>query len=214
MTTVHTVRAVLGFSTKKISVLNAGTRNIYSKMSVDQQQFPNPIPSMPTYLGLITALEASQPAVNSRTKGASTIRNNAATALTSGTKQLLTGVQILADTSPENAAAIVLASGFKVAAVRPHLLSPVMLTNAKPVGTVTVRAYVALLTGNTHKSVSYSWQYSIDGEKTWINLPVTPLSRTTITGLAPMTVVAARVAVTVGKLPITDWSAPGTLTVV
>ena len=95
----------------------------------------------------------------------------------------------------------------------PHVQTPVTLVNGKPVGTVTLRAYVALLTGRTFRSVSYSWSYSIDGEKTWLNLPVTAISRTTITGLAPLTTVSARVAVTVANQPISDWSPPSTLVV-
>ena len=207
------VRAALGFSASNMDKLTAGAKNIYSKMSSDVQQFPSPVPNMPTYLGLLTSLESAQPAVRSGIKGASVSRNNAANALVSGTKQILSYVQALADASPENAAAIIIAAGFAVAVVPSNPLSPLMLKNGTPSGTVLLRAYVHLLTGGTTKSVCYAWQYSVDGQKTWVSLPVTPVSRTTITGITPLTTLAARVAVTVGKQPMSDWSPVSTIAV-
>ena len=214
MSTVHhAVRAVLGFKTGSIPILMAGARNVYSKMSADTAQYPSPDPTMPQYLGLITDVDAAQPLVHSRTRGATSPRNVKAGALVTGSKRLLGYVQSLADTSPEIAAQIIVNSGFKVAGVSLHALTPVMLKNGKPTGTVIVRAFVKLLTGGSKAAVSFSWSYSVDGEKTWINLPVTPIGRTLITGLTALTTVAVRVAVTVGKLPIGEWSPASTLIV-
>ena len=76
-----------------------------------------------------------------------------------------------------------------------------------------LRANVALLTEGTTKAVAYAWSYSTDGEKTWLTLPMTAIGKTTITGLAPMTTVAARVAIVVRNLPVGDRSPVSTLVV-
>jgi hypothetical protein len=208
----HRVRAILGFSTTKIAILLLGAKNIYTKMSAAVQQFPSPVVSMAALLGLIQALEAAQPAVVARTKGASTIRNNAVTPLVVALQYLLSYVQNLCDLSPDLAATIIAAAGMRVHANGQHLKAPLTLTNGKPSGTVILRAFAALLTqGKKHGS--YSWSYSVDGEKTWLSLPSTSIASTTITGLTPATTVAARVAVAVGKQPLSAWSAVVTLVV-
>ena len=208
---IRKVKATLGFSTSKMDGLTAGARNIYTKMSADVQHFPSPVPSMPTYLGLITSLESAQPAVASRTKGAVGPRNNAARALVSGTKHLLSYVQTVADASLDSAETIIVAAGFTVATDTQHVKAPVTLKIGPQSGTVLAYANVAFLVGSTSKSVSYSWMYSVDGQKTWVSLPVTPISRTIVTGIAPMTTVAVRVAVTVGTAQMSDWSQVSTL---
>ena len=202
------VRAILGFSTTKItSCCTQSEEHLREGMSAAVQQFPSPIITMAALLGLIQALESAQPAVNARTKGASTIRNNAAIPLVIALQQLLNYVQTLGDMSPDTSAAIIAAAGMRVRSVGQHLKAPLTLTNGQPSGTVIVRAFAALLTQGKNKRGSYNWQYSIDGEKTWLTLPSTSIANTTITGLTPATTVAARVAVAVGKQPLSAWSA-------
>ena len=208
----HRVRAILGFKTTVYAALLAGAKNIYTKMSSAVQQFPSPTVTMAAFLILIQVMETAQSGVNSRTKGQSTVRNNAAKALILALEGLLSYVQGLADAS-NTAATIIAAAGMKVRAVSQHAKAPLTLTNGKPSGTVIMRAYATLLTGAQDKSGAYSWQYSVDGQKTWVTLPPTSIARTSITGLASTTTVAARVAVSVGKQPISDWSPVVTLVV-
>ena len=57
------------------------------------------------------------------------------------------------------------------------------------------------------RRASYDWQSSIDGGKTWVDLPQTLQSKTTVTGQASMTTVQFRYRATV-KLGEGAWSQP------
>jgi len=55
------------------------------------------------------------------------------------------------------------------------------------------------------KHVTFNWQSSAEGGKTWISAPSTPLATTTLEGLTPLTTYAFRVSVTVSKTA-GEWS--------
>ena len=59
---------------------------------------------------------------------------------------------------------------------------------------------------------SYDWEYSTDGGKTWVAMPSTLQSKTSMTGLASGTTVQFR-SCPVTKAGQGDWSAPVSLTV-
>ena len=184
-------------------------------MVANPQQFPSPVPTAAALLSLINALQSAQSGVDSRTKGASTLRNNAADALIIALQQLLSYVQSLADASPDTGSVIIAAAGLQIRSVPTRAQALLTLTNGKPSGTVNVRASAALLkqiSNSSSHAVVFSWQVSSD-DKNWTNLPVRAVASTTITGLTPMTAVWVRVAVTVGKQPMGDWSPAATIVV-
>jgi hypothetical protein len=51
----------------------------------------------------------------------------------------------------------------------------------------------------------FNWQYSVDGGKTFVSAPSTPLASTEIQGLPTMTTVMFRVSVLVSRTP-GEWS--------
>ncbi len=62
------------------------------------------------------------------------------------------------------------------------------------------------------RRASYEWQYSLDGGKTWVDVPNTLQAKTTITGLPAATVVLFRYRPTT-KAGMGDWSAPASILV-
>ena len=72
-------------------------------------------------------------------------------------------------------------------------------------GTVNLDANATVLVGRSGRKTYFTWQWTTDGGKTFESAPATPHARTTITKLAPLTMVGFRVNVTDSKGP-REWS--------
>jgi hypothetical protein len=57
------------------------------------------------------------------------------------------------------------------------------------------------------RRASYDWQYSIDGGKTWVDMPTTLQSRTSVTGMTSLSTVQFRYR-SVIKTGAGEWSQP------
>ena len=85
-------------------------------------------------------------------------------------------VQSVADADLDNAASIIESSGMHVKRVRPY---PARVFAAKPgpnSGTV------ILLAPKAGNRAGYEWAYSLDAKKTWVGLPFTVQTTTTVKG--------------------------------
>src|SRR5262249_41136984 len=94
---------------------------------------------------------------------------------------------------------IILTSGMLVWQSPTNIKPILKAVQSKPGAPVRVIANVGALTTETTGSVFYSWQYSADGGKTWVDLPSTNKGHTEVSGLAPMVVYTFRVNVTDSK---------------
>src|SRR6185295_14949642 len=104
--------------------------------------------------------------------------------------------QQLANTSPEQAAALIEAAGMKVGQV-PSYDKPVLsATQRHPSSAVQLLANVGVLTAKTFGKVFFNWQYSGDGGESWIARPSTPRGKADLEGLTPMETYGFRVSVT------------------
>ena len=74
-----------------------------------------------------------------------------------------------------------------------------------PSGTVLIEATTLLLDSTTRRKM-YNWEFTTDGGATYSPMPSTPIAKTSISGLTPLTTVGFRVSVTVGKQPRGEWS--------
>ncbi len=81
-------------------------------------------------------------------------------------------------------------------------------------GVVHLDANASLLVGpaDASKNVTFNWQMSGDGGKTWTDLHSTPLGNTDVLGLALLSTYGFRVSVTIGKVT-GAWSQPVSLLV-
>ena len=157
----------------------------------------NPTPAV--FLVQIQTLEAAQQRTNARVPGASADRNAAADVVISSLGEIRTYVQGLCDASPEKAAQIVAAASMKVIVSTPAYKPILAALLGVPSGSVLLRANKHALVGKTSAMCTFNWEYSLDGQKTWIAVPGTPIPATTIAGLAPLTTVSFRVSVTTKK---------------
>jgi hypothetical protein len=94
-------------------------------------------------------------------------------------QQLRGYVQVTADADPENPGAIILSAGMFV---RKEPERPLRVFSAKP---GTASGEVKLVAPSAGKGTSYEWKYSIDGGATWLTMPPTIQSSTSLLGLTP-----------------------------
>ena len=121
-------------------------------------------------------------------------------------EQLKGCVQSAADANLDNGVSIINGAGMavrKTPAGHPHVLA------AKP---GPVAGSVKLTAPAAARRASHNWQYSTDGGKTWVAMPSTLQSKTSMTGLPSGTTVQFR-SCPVTKAGQGDWSAPVSLLV-
>jgi len=63
-------------------------------------------------------------------------------------------------------------------------------------------------------ATTYAWQYSLDGGKTWIDMPKTTRATTNLVNVAPKTTVHVRFRALLRKTGYTDWSDPVSIIVI
>jgi hypothetical protein len=163
--------------------------------------FPTPQPSLAAINTAIGDLEAAEAVAQTRAKGAVAARNQKRAALEMLLEQLRGYVQNVVDADPANSATLIESAAMRVRKVT---------LRGKRVFAVTqgpVSGSVKIVTGAAGPRVSYEWQLSADGGKTWQPLSVTVAARTSATGLQPGVAYAFRYRVS-SKSGATDWSQP------
>jgi hypothetical protein len=183
---------------KPVGALITYAQGIVKGMT-NNPSFPLPIPTMAAVTTAINDLSVAETAALGRAKGAVATRNEKRTVLVVLLEQVRAYVQSIADATPENGTSIIESAGLAVRKTPTHAARAF---TAKP-GAVsgTVKLY-AVSVG--HRS-AYSWEYSVDGGKTWVQAPVSLQAKTTITGLTPGQTVQFRYQ-PVSKTGPGDWS--------
>lgn len=168
--------------------------------------FPNPTPTVAALLAAISDLRTAEAAAMSRTKGAVIARNDKRTALVKELEQLRGYVQTVADANAETAATVIASAGLAVR--KPTVRPPRVFKSVQ--GTVSGSA--KLVTASAGSRVSYDWESSLDGGKTWVAAPSTLRASTTIAGFTPGVTVLFRYRALTKAGP-GNWSQPVSLTV-
>jgi hypothetical protein len=167
---------------------------------------PNPQPPIATLSSLLNTFETAETATASRTKGTVGARNAARAALRSALKTEVATIQAAADADPENAEAIITSTTLRVRKLPVRTKAPF----AVKAGAVSGAALLTVKSAGTH--ASYDWQMSVDGGKTWTEIPSTTRAKTTVTALPAGTTVQFRFRSLTPKGQ-TDWSQPTSLLV-
>lgn len=204
MNSMARARATFGTTSRDVPGVQGRALKMYNGITANAATFGSPTITMVVFLALITALGvAQQNATSLKSKGLATLRDGKCAALWTAMGILRAYIQGLADAAnPDNAAAIIEAGGLLVAkaAQRQKAILKAML--AATAGVVHLDANASALVGpeNASKKVTFNWEMSADGGKTWSNAGATPYAKTDVTGLAPMTTYSFRVSVTVAKV--------------
>jgi hypothetical protein len=190
---------------RNVPALITYAENIIKRMT-GNTYFPNPVPTIAVVTAATDDLRAAEAGAISRIKGAVAARNDKRKALVSVLGQLRTYIQTVADADEGNGPAIIESAGL---GVRKRATRAPRIFAAKPGRTTGVATIVAASAG--HRA-SYEWQYTTDGGKTWLSMPVTLQAKTTIVGLTPGSTVQFKYRA-VTRAGEADWSAPVSLTV-
>jgi len=161
----------------------------------------SPQPPIVTLTSLLTAFEAAETATISRTKGTVGTRNAARTALRSALKTEVATIQAAADADPDNAEAIITSTSLTTRKVPVRVKAPFAVKS----GALSGAAILEVKSAGTH--ASYDWQMSVDGGKTWTDIPSTTKVKTTVSALPVGTTVQFRFRSLTPKGQ-SDWSQP------
>ncbi len=171
------------------------------KAMTGNPNFPNPQPTLAVMTAALNDLVAAEAAAKIRTTGAVAMRNAKKQALVTLLEAWRMFLQSTADANPENAANIIQSGG---ATIRKNPVHKNLGFHAK-LGTTP--GSVKVVAPAAARRAAYDWQSSVDGGKTWVDLPQTLQSKTSVTGLATMTTVQFRYRATV-KAGEGAWSQP------
>jgi hypothetical protein len=203
MSTVARPRASLGTQKKDVPGVQARAQAMYDGFMANAGTFGSPTVSMTVFLALITALtQAQQNATGTRAKGAATLRNTKRDALWTAMESLRAYAQGLADAlNAAEAASLIESAGLLVATTRRSPKAALSATLTATPGTVHLEANASLLVGaaDAHRKVTFNWEQSGDGGKTWTDLRSTPYASTDVPGLTLMSTYSFRASVTIGK---------------
>ncbi len=165
---------------KSVPALLVKTRSIVDAMT-KSPLFPDPDPALSTVTTALAALQAAHGAVLARELGAVALRNEKRRALVVLLDRLGGYIQGVADGDVSTAASVIESAGVGVRTVRYRQKQVFAVKHGPVSGSVT------LTTRAVARRASYLWQYSLDGGKTWVDMPATLPSKTTLFGLTPAT---------------------------
>jgi hypothetical protein len=168
--------------------------------------FPLPDPIIAAFIAALGVYSVAETAAQTRAKGTVAARNAAKIVYVGAYHALRARVQQVADAAPENAEAIITSAGF---AVRKTALRQKQTFMTKY---GTVAGMIHLLAVTAGPRACYEWQYSLDGGKTWVQVPNTMQAKTTVLGLPLATTVEFRYRVTT-NVGMGDWSLPTSILV-
>jgi hypothetical protein len=204
MSTVSRPRASFGTTKRDVPGVLDRSQAMYNGFTNNIAMFGLPTITMAVFLALITALvTAHQHATSTKAKGSASLRNTKRDALWTAMDSLRAYAQGLADVaSAENAVAIIEAAGMRVAATATHQKALLTATLTATPGVVRLDTNASVLTSKAaaSKKVTFNWQWSSDGGKSWNSVSSTPYASTEVTGLTPMATYSFRVSATIGKV--------------
>jgi len=198
-TAISTIIVVLALKQSSIPAFVDRVTAILNAMAANKVTFPAPVPSLAQVTSDLAKLSAAQAAFKAHT-GSHTDRDDAVKPVVAAMSQLHSYVEALANANPVDAATI---AGDAAMTLRKK---PVR-TKAPLTVKQTVSSVVSVVAKATKGAKANEWQYSLDGGKTWIDVPATSKATTTIHNLTPGVSVMyrQRVLLTTG---LTDWSQP------
>jgi hypothetical protein len=168
--------------------------------------FPNAAAIVAAITKAITALDAAETATKTRVPGTVAARNTAHAALVTALHAAKAYIQQAADADPEHAEAMITSTGLLLRRPVARTKAPFAVKQGSTTGKVHLVARAAAV------RASYEWQWSSDGGKTWLLLPVTLKASTTLEGVPAGTNAMFRFR-SVTKAGESDWSQPVSLLV-
>jgi hypothetical protein len=198
-TVIHRVLAALNMPTTIADELKYGA-SVQAGVT-NNPHFPMPDPVISAFFDALAKYSAAETAAQTRAKGTIPARNAARVVFLGAIHALKARIQSVADATPEQAEAIITSTTLATKKTTIRQKQTFSLEYGSTSGTIHVIAKAA------GPRAAYEWQFSLDGGKTWTQVPNTLQAKTTIIGLPVATTVQFRYRVTTPK-GMGDWSQP------
>jgi hypothetical protein len=199
-TSKYKIAVTLGLP-HKVGDLLAIAQMIHDTTAANPKSLPSPSPALSVLQTDINALANKEAIAKTRVAGAVIDRDLAARALRIDLNNERAYVELVANADPANAAQIAQDAGMKLRKPLVRNKPPLAVKAGATSGSVKV---VAKATKGAHGN---DWQLSLDGGKTWVDLPSTTKASTSVANLTPATTVQFRQRV-LTKAGKSDWSVP------
>jgi hypothetical protein len=194
---VHTVRVVMKLP-KRVADFIGAAQKIHDQMATNAATLPAPDPALSVLQTQIDTLSTKQALVKARATGSVGDRDVAQKACAVSLATERAYVEKVCNANPTAALTIAEDAGMALRSTAVFEKPPLA---AKP---GTVSGTVVLAAKATKGAAANEWQYSTDGGKTWVDLPITTKATTSIPNLTPGTTVAFRQRA-VTKDGATNW---------
>ena len=194
---VHTVHVVLKLP-KRIADFIVAAQKIHDQMTANATTLPSPNPTLAILQSQIDSLNTEQALAKARATGAVADRDAAMKVVAVSLNSERAYVESVCNATPSNALNIAQDAGMNLRAIATREKPPLAAKAGKVSGTVVLSAKA------TKGAKTNNWQYSIDGGKTWTDLPQTTKATTTVANLQPGINVEFRQRV-VTKAGVSDW---------
>jgi hypothetical protein len=207
MTTMQ-ARATLKINGRKTPSVQARAKAVVAGIGENATQFASLTQNASAIADQIPILDKAETVAATKARGTAAARNVQRKLLVGMLKTILPLVQVIADASPtlDGSVAVIEAAGLVVAVVAKRIKPILVATQPPQGGDVGLSANAAALGAGHGRKSFFNWQATPDGGRTWITLPPTPRSKTSVANLTPLTVYGFRVAVTGSLGVMGEWS--------
>jgi hypothetical protein len=186
---------------RNVSDLLVFGQKVHDQIGANALSLPSPNPPLATLQGQIADLNTKEAFAKTRAAGAVEDRDKARLVLVLSLDQEAAYVEVLCNASPENAPSLVQDAGLALKLTPLHPKPPLAIKATKVSGSVD------LIAKATQGCLANHWQYSLDGGKTWTDLPATSKAKTTLANVPPGTTVTVRHRVFT-RAGLADWGQP------
>ena len=195
-----TVNVVLKAPTRMADFL-VFVQKVHDQMAVNAKSLPSPNPTLVVFQGQIDDLTTKEALAKTRANGAVGDRDQSRAVVKASLASERAYVEGLCNADAGNALVLAQDAGMSLRVSSPRNKPPLAVKAGTVSGTVQIVAKA------TKGAKTNLWQYSLDGGKTWIDLPPTTRASTALTSLTPGTTVTVRQR-SVTKAGLTDWAQP------
>jgi hypothetical protein len=196
----RTIRVILKMPIKVADFI-VRAQTIHDTMAANPKTFPSPSPALTVLAADIADLVTKEASARARTVGAVADRDAARKAVSDDLSGEQAYVEQLVNADPANGAIIAQDAGMQLRKVLSRNKPDLALKKGAVSGAVRVFAKA------TKGARANEWQQSLDGGKTWIDLPPTTKASTAIQNLTPGVTVSIRQRV-LTKAGQSDWGQP------
>jgi hypothetical protein len=176
-------------------------RKVHDQMAANSTSLPTPNPALSVLESQIDDYATKAALAKTRAAGAVEDRDKAQLVVKASLESERAYVEGLCNSDPGNALVLAQDAGMGVRTRATHPKPPLAVKAGAVSGSVNLVAKA------TKGARSNQWQYSLDGGKTWVDLPPTTKAKTTLANLTPGVTVTVRQR-GLAKSGLDDWGQP------